>query len=126
MAPRDGGASADTYRDRWNSCTATELQIRGYYFPWGTKHVAYRQIKGVRRVEMGLLTGKGRIWGTASPGYWASFDPRRPTENVGLVLDLGKRVKPFITPDDPETVERLVRERVGLGSGSAGGRRQII
>jgi hypothetical protein len=30
-------------------------------------------------------------------------------------LDLGKRVNPFITPDDPDAVESVIRERANLG-----------
>jgi hypothetical protein len=35
-------------------------------------------------------------------GYWTNLDTLRPTKKEGLILDLGKRVKPFITPDDPD------------------------
>ena len=125
MALGDVGSSGG-YRDRWISCTPTELQIRGYYFPWGTKHIAYDAIKGLRRIEMGVLSGRGRIWGTASPGYWAHLDPSRPSKKVGLVIDLGKRVKPFITPEDPDAVEALVRERAGLGPGGDPGRGPLL
>ena len=57
----------DPYRDRWITCTATEVEIRGYYFPWGTKHIPYKTINAIRSVEMGMLSGRGRIWGTANP-----------------------------------------------------------
>jgi hypothetical protein len=30
-------------------------------------------------------------------------------------LDLGKKVKPFITPDDPDADEAVIRERANLG-----------
>ncbi|MER6980745.1 hypothetical protein [Streptomyces carpinensis] len=65
---------------------------------------------------MSALTGRGRIWGTANPRYWASLDPRRPRKQAGLILDLGRFVRPFITPDDAEAVERIIRERTGLGT----------
>ena len=119
-------ATSDPYRDRWISCTPTEVEIRGYYFPWGSKHIPYDTIKAIRSVDMGVLSGRSRIWGTANPGYWAHLDPSRPRKKVGLVLDLGKRVKPFITPDDPGAVEALIRERAGLGPGEPGGGSPII
>ena len=103
------------YRDRWIECTAETVRIRGYYFPWGTKRIRYGSIRSVRRVTLGPLTGKGRIWGTTSPRYWASLDPLRPRKKVGLILDLGRPVRPFITPDDPDAVEALIRERSSLG-----------
>jgi hypothetical protein len=65
---------------------------------------------------MGALSGRGRIWGTANPRYWASLDPQRPKKSVGLILDVGRHVHPFITPDDPDAVETLIRELSNLGT----------
>jgi hypothetical protein len=50
------------------------------------------------------MRGRGRIWGTANLRYWASLDPARPGKQTGLVLDLGRAVRPFITPDDAAAV----------------------
>ncbi|MGA2836159.1 MAG: hypothetical protein ABSF84_06135 [Acidimicrobiales bacterium] len=107
--------TADAYADRWITCTAAGVEVRGYYFPWGTKRIPYSAIRGVRRVDLTAARGRARIWGTANPGYWASLDPRRPKKSTALVFDLGARVKPFLTPDDPDAVEAIVRERSGLG-----------
>lgn len=103
------------YGDARVQCTDTGLNVRGYYFPWGTKRIAYGSIRDVTRVEMGPLRGRARIWGTANRGLWANFDPGRPKKKFALILDLGKRVKPFITPDDLDAVETLIRERAHLG-----------
>jgi hypothetical protein len=89
--------------------------VRGYYFPWGTKRIPYRSIRSLQRVELGAVRGRWRIWGTGNPRYWASLDPGRPKKEFGLVLDLGRRVHPLITPDDPEHVESVIRERAQLG-----------
>lgn len=107
------------YRDRWIECTPEAISIRGYYFPWGTKRIRYSSIKSVRRVSMGAARGKARIWGTANLRYWASLDPQRPTKTSALILDLGGFVHPFITPDDAEKVEALIREHAHLGAASA-------
>ncbi|SFF59689.1 hypothetical protein SAMN05216251_120135 [Actinacidiphila alni] len=101
------------YRDRWIECGPDALRIRGYYFPWGTKTIPYASIRGVRRVRMGPLTGQARIWGTGNVRYWAGLDPKRLSKTQGIVLDTGKYVHPFITPDDPAAVEDIVRERSG-------------
>jgi len=92
---------AGEYRDRWIACTPEAIEVRGYYFPWGTKRIPYGSIRSLRRVEIGAPRGRARIWGTSNPGYWASLDPHRRRKTVGLILDLGRRVRPFITPDDP-------------------------
>jgi hypothetical protein len=98
-------------RDRWIECTPDEIRIRGYYFPWGTKRIPYGSIRGYRRVDLSAVRGRPRIWGTANPRYWASLDPGRPGKRQALILDLGRLVRPFITPDDPDAVERAIRER---------------
>jgi hypothetical protein len=110
------------YHDRWIECTDTELRVRGYYFPWGTKRITYASIRALRRVDIGVFSGRARIWGTANPRYWASFDPQRPRKKVGLVVDLGTRVRPFITPDDPDAVEAIIRRHADISPGDTDGR----
>jgi hypothetical protein len=75
---------------------------------------------------MGAATGRARIWGTANPGLWAHLDPQRPRKRAGLILDLGRRVKPFITPDDPDAAEAAIRERAGIGPAARGGRGVVV
>jgi hypothetical protein len=104
----------DNYHDNGIICGDDALEIRHYYL-WGPKKVPYSSIKSVQRVSLGTLKGKWRMWGTANMGYWANLDSKRPTKVEGLVLDLGKSVKPFITPDDCDSVESLIRERANLG-----------
>ena len=105
------------YRDRWIECTDTELRIRGYYFPWGTRRIAYGTIRSVRRVRLTAMRGRWRIWGTASPRYWASLDPA-PRKADGLVLDVGGFVRPFITPDDCDAVQRILEDAAGAAATS--------
>ncbi|MGD0056172.1 MAG: hypothetical protein ABSC34_12145 [Acidimicrobiales bacterium] len=105
------------YQDATVTCTDRAVELRGYYFPWGTKRIPYSSIRAVQRVEMGALRGRARIWGTANPGLWANYDPSRPKKKVALILDVGKRVSPFITPDDPDAVESTIRMRAQLGPG---------
>ena len=95
-------------------CTSDAIKVRGYYFPWGTKRIPYGSIRSFRRVDIGAFTGKGRIWGTANPRYWAGLDPQRPKKKVGFVLDLGRFVHPFITPDRPDDVEAVIRDHTKL------------
>ena len=104
----------DKYRDNGIFCGNDNLEIRHYYL-WGSKRVPYSSIVAVQRVALMALKGRWRIWGTANMDYWANLDTKRSSKKEGLVLDLGKRVKPFITPDDPERVETILRERAGLG-----------
>ena len=108
----------DEYRDANIECTPKVLRVHWYYFPLGTKNIPYTSIKGIRRVVLSTLRGKGRIWGTGNFKYWANLDVRRPTKKFGFILDVGKSVKPFVTPADPDAFEAVIRERCGLGPGS--------
>jgi hypothetical protein len=92
------------------------MTIRRYYFPSaGPKRIPYAKIRRATVRPMGWLTGRGRGWGTAHPGYWFSLDLRRAAKRTLVVLDLGHRVKPCVTPDDPDRFIELLRGRVSVG-----------
>jgi hypothetical protein len=104
------------YRDRWVSCTPRALVIRGYYFPLGLpKTVPYEAIRTVKQVSLGWLSGRGRIWGTGLPWYWLHLDLRRPARREALVLDVGRKIRPVITPDDVPAVRAIIEARRGAG-----------
>lgn len=104
------------YHDRRIDCTPSEIRVRGYYFPWGTKRIRYSAVRELRRVELSAARGQFRIWGTANPKYWASFDPGRPSKVVGFVVDVGKAVHPVLSPEDPDAFEAAVRSHTSLGT----------
>jgi hypothetical protein len=101
------------YKDPRIEADAEGLRIRHYYLPFGDKRIGWGAIQAVGRVEVGALHGRLRVWGTANPRYWANLDPGRPKKKVGYVLDLGRGVRPFVTPDDPEAFEAALREYSG-------------
>jgi hypothetical protein len=53
------------------------------------------------------------LWGTKRIPY-----PKRATKQTALVLDLGRFVRPFLSPEDPDAFERVVRERSNLSEGA--------
>src|ERR1700722_3421914 len=106
---------AQDYDDGIIACGAEGIEIRHYYFPVGTKRVTYGQIEGLERLDMSPLKGKLRIWGTGNFKIWANLDTKRPRKEVAFIIDNGKSVKPFVTPDDPDAFEAVIRERAGLG-----------
>ncbi len=109
---------AQDYDDGNIKCDSDAVEIRGYYFPWGSKRVPYREIKGLQRFEMSALRGKLRIWGTGNFKLWANLDTKRPKKSAAFIIDNAKSVKPFVTPDEPDAFESVVRERAGLGPSS--------
>jgi hypothetical protein len=89
------------------------ITIRRYYFPWaGAKRIPYTQVRQVRTEPMTFLSGGGRIWGATDPRYWFPLDVGRPRKRTLVILDVGARVRPCITPDDPDRVLELLRSRV--------------
>jgi hypothetical protein len=100
------------------------LRISGYYLPWGTKRIPFDAIRVVRRVNMGWLTGRLRLWGTCNPGYWAHLDLKRPGKRVAFIVDTGQPINSFLTPDNPDAFEAalLAHARVPLERG----RRSVI
>lgn len=58
----------------------------------------------------GVSFSKWRIWGSTDLRHWFNLDWHWPNKKVGLVLDLGKHMKPVITPDDPQRVVAVLRQ----------------
>ncbi|WP_042372063.1 hypothetical protein [Streptacidiphilus neutrinimicus] len=109
-----GPDAPDSYDDGAIVCDDQGLAIRRYY-PWGTKRIPYA---AVRSVETLPLTGanavrRWRIWGSGDFLHWWNLDPHRPQKDTALVLDVGRRIRPTITPDDPAAVTQLLAARTG-------------
>lgn len=98
---------------------ADGVTLRRYYFPVGaSKRIRYSEIRRVEARPMTWLTGKGRGWGSAHPGYWLPLDTGRPHKDTLVVLDVGRYVKPSFSPDDPDRVLAIIRQRTGSATGS--------
>jgi hypothetical protein len=98
------------YDDGGVVCDDQSLLIRRYY-PWGAKRIPYSAIQGVTELP---LRGASRVrrlrfWGTGDFIHWWNFDSRRNHKELALVLDVGRRVRPTITPDDPPVVAGILR-----------------
>jgi hypothetical protein len=101
------------YDDGGIACDEEGVVIRRYY-PWGAKRVPYATIRSVQELP---LTGvnrirRWRIWGSGDFLHWWNLDLRRPQKTLALVLDVGRHVRPTITPDNPEVIERIVKEHL--------------
>jgi len=103
------------YDDGSIACDDEELVIRRYY-PWGAKRIPYTAIQGVTELPLvGLNKVRGwRLWGSGDFIHWWNLDFKRPHKRVALVIDVGRRVRPTITPDDPEAVERMLKQRISV------------
>lgn len=94
------------YDDGRIACDETGIVI-GWYYLWGPKKIAYSTIRSVRKQKVG---GRWRLWGSSDFVHWYNLDGNRPKKSVELELDIGGRVRPVITPDDPEAVAAIIAE----------------
>ena len=105
--------TAPIYQDTTLTLDSTGMTLRRYYFPWaGSKRIDYSDIRRVECRPLTLRSGKGRWWGTGHPGYWFPLDLKRTGKDKLLVIDVGHRVKPCVSPDQVEEVLDLLRDRV--------------
>ncbi|RAG81583.1 hypothetical protein DN069_32005 [Streptacidiphilus pinicola] len=102
------------YDDGGVVCDEQGLAIHRYY-PWGSKRIPYTAIRGVETLPLSDANSvrRWRIWGSGDFVHWWNLDTRRPHKDTALVLDVGRRIRPTITPDDPAAVARLLAERTG-------------
>lgn len=92
------------------------LTIRRYYFPLCTsKHLLYSAIRGIDVLPLGVLTGRGRIWGTGSLRHWFPLDIGRLRKPTLVAIDAGDFVKPCVTPTEPERFVEILRSRMASG-----------
>ena len=98
------------YDDGKIACEETGLLIRRYY-PWGSKRIPYSSIKAVSRLP--IRVRRWRLWGSGDFRHWWNLDRHRPHKGIALALDTGGWIRPTITPDDVEAVERILGDRLG-------------
>lgn len=63
------------------------------------------------------------MWGTGNFAHWHNLDLGRPRKKTGLVIDLGRQVKPAVTPENPgEVLRMLARHGVNVSTWAPVGR----
>jgi hypothetical protein len=92
------------------------LTIRRYYFSVGGRkaHPLHRDTARDGSAD-GLADRQGSRVGHSAPGLLVPQDLRRAAKRILVVLDVGHRVKPCVTPDDPDRFVELLQGRVPVG-----------
>jgi hypothetical protein len=120
------------YDDGRVACTDDAIILRRYSL-WRARRITYQAIREVRQVPLASL-GMVRIQGSGDFVHWFNYDPHRRHKEHALVLhiladkqersalrtpgDADERVKPVITPDDPDSViAELIAHGVKVSSG---------
>jgi hypothetical protein len=110
------------YQDPVISIRDGELVIRRYYFPTGSKRVRLAAITRVEEYAMTKATGRWRIWGSGDLVHWFNLDPGRRHKRQAFVVDLGRRARPVVTPDDPDAFRAaLAAAGIRVSSRAPGG-----
>ncbi|MGB3735746.1 MAG: hypothetical protein WA964_12360 [Ilumatobacter sp.] len=100
-----------TYADDTVRIDATTLTLPRYYFPTGrAKVVQLDDIVATEVRPVGWMT-RWRLWGSSNLTNWLPLDFGRPKKQQAVVLDLGGRIRPTFTPDDPDRVVELLARR---------------
>lgn len=97
------------YDDGRIACDDRGLTIRWYY-PWGAKRIPYGRVRSVTTRPLSNMSGRLRIWGSGDFVHWYNLDPGRPGKQTAIELDTGGRIRPTITPDDPQAVARILSQ----------------
>ncbi len=99
------------YQDQHLICDEDSVTILHYYFPVGSKRIAYHSIRQVTDEPMDLWTGTGRVWGMGFAPEWFHLDGDRHKKHRRIVINDGEWCKSVLTPDDHETVLSILREK---------------
>jgi hypothetical protein len=103
--------STHLYDDGRIQCDDEGLTIRWYYL-WGAKRVPFGSIRSAKTFALSPIRGKWRLWGSGDFVHWYNLDDSRPDKQTGIELDTGRRVRPCITPDDPDAVLRIIQDHI--------------
>lgn len=99
------------YNDSRIACDDEGVIVRWYYL-WGNKKISYSAIRSINTRPLKTVRGKWRIWGSGDFVHWYNLDRSRPKKETAIEINMGRRIIPTITPDDPEAVARIIAERI--------------
>ena len=91
------------------------ITIKSYGRPGSHRNISYSEVRDVSLISLRIGTGRWRLVGI-SPGrpfHFFHWDSHRASKSHGLSLDLGRRRKTAITPEDPDRMLALIAERIG-------------
>ena len=97
------------YRDALLTVEEGTLTIRRYGFPLTDKRIRVAEIRGAIDCPIGRWSGQLRMWGSGDFRRWWNLDLGRRRKTRAFELDTGSRVRPMVTPDDPDAFAAALR-----------------
>ena len=100
------------YRDDVVKLNDSQVVIRHYYWPFGSKRVPYTSIAGYHRRPLKAWHGQFRVHGIDQKGRWYSRDRHRGEKETAIDLSIGRRIRPVLTPHDVEKVTEILDNQI--------------
>ena len=87
------------------------ITVKNYYLPGRPRTIRYDDIIHAEMIQLGFGTGRHQLVGIGPlrPRLFFHWGRKRSTKSYGLSLDLGRRLRLAITPDEPERVLAHIR-----------------
>jgi hypothetical protein len=101
--------SAGAYRDPLLSIEDGTLTIRRYGFPLTDRRIRLGEVRAATDRPIGRWSGQWRLWGSGDLTHWWNLDVGRRRKSRAFELDTGSRVRPMVTPDDPDAFADALR-----------------
>ena len=101
--------SAGYYRDQLLRIEDGTLTIRRYSYALRDRRVRLAEIRDAIDRPIGRWSGRWRLWGSGDLRRWWNLDPGRRKKTRAFELDTGSRMRPIVTPDDPDAFADALR-----------------
>jgi hypothetical protein len=104
------------YEDKYCKLTNSQLNLKWYYFPFGTKTISYSEIKSFGRAtqyDLDLLSIKA--WGMALSPIWWAMGPMSRVSNLSneIILEVrGSSIKCGFSSMDVPAVLQILNTKV--------------
>lgn len=96
------------YQDEVVRMDRTGIVIRHYYWPFGHKRIPFADIRSFDPRPLKAWHGQYRVQGIDMRGRWYSRDRDRGEKELAIDLDVGRRIRPILTPRDPDAVLEIL------------------
>jgi hypothetical protein len=100
-----------TYDDDAVTLDETGITVKNYSLPGRPRTIRYNDIVQAEIIDLGFGTGRHQLVGIGPlrPRLFFHWDRKRATKSRGISLDLGRRLRLAITPDEPDRVLAHIR-----------------
>lgn len=108
------GTDSPLYRDRIMSIDNEAITVDRYTLTGRPRRIPFEAIHRARPIRLRFLTGRHQLIGISPgrPRTYFHWDRYRGHKRVGIELDLGRAIRIGLTPEDPDTVLKLIAPRL--------------